>query len=161
VAERVAIVGSREGADEADVRHFVTALHVKHPDIILVSGGAPGVDIIAEQLWLSLGGKVDSYRVVASKWETQGNTMRAVQYGVEKWELGVENPRVFALIEHPSFADYKSTALYRDTLISETADRIVTFQAPRGSRGAGFTAEWGEESQPKPRYNYFAKMPCE
>lgn len=40
----VAIIGSRDGIPEATVRRFVRALAAKHPDAVVVSGGARGVD---------------------------------------------------------------------------------------------------------------------
>ena len=145
MSERVAIVGSREGVPAEVVRSFVRQLWEKHPDTILVSGGAVGVDRIAEQEWLRLGGQVESYRPVQ---------MAVDVYGVEKWELGGSSPRVYALVNDLTFENYKSAALYRDTMIAEAADRIVGFVKRGGSRGTEFTLEWGEESQPKPRYRY-------
>lgn len=148
MTECVAIVGSREGADEEAVRRFVRALHAKHPDTILLSGGAPGVDTVAEQEWLSLGGRLKSYRPTK---------VRDEHYEVEVWELGGETPMVYRLQDFPSFENYKSAALARDTLIADEADRLVGFTRRGGSRGTAFTMAWGEESQPKPRYH----IPCE
>lgn len=164
MSERVAIVGSRWGASEQDCRNFLTSLYAKHPDTIIVSGGADGIDKIAETHWMGLGGKVESYRPVSRKFEKQPDGKAHVtEWGIEKWTLGVEEPRVQQLLDHPTFADYASACLYRDTLISESSDRIVSFQGPGGSWGAGFTTEWGEESQPKPRYTFFPSTvaPCE
>ena len=152
MSERIAIVGSRQGADTEAVIQFVRALHVKHPDSVLVSGGAEGVDRIAETTWLGLGGELISYRPTKVADE---------KYVIEEWKLGGEQPQVRVMIEQPSFENYKSACLWRDHLISEEADRIVGFFAPQGSRGAEFTLSWGEESQPKPRYRYFAQVPCE
>jgi hypothetical protein len=146
--EYVAVVGSREGVDDDVVVKFVTALWKKHPNTILVSGGAKGVDERAEQTWLALGGRVLSYRP---------KKLADEHYVIEVWALGDDKPIVYILSDFPSFADYKSAAFARDTLIAETAHRIVGFQRSGGSRGTQFTMTWGEESQPKPRY----VMPCE
>ena len=152
MSEKVAIVGSRQGASYEDVLGFVTEMYARHPDTILVSGGAMGVDRIAETTWQGLGGEVLSYRPTKLADE---------KYVIEEWKLGGSEPSVRQMIEHPSFENFKSAALYRDTLISEVADRIVGFMSAMGSPGAEFTLGWGEESQPKPRYRYYAQMPCD
>jgi hypothetical protein len=134
VAERVAIVGSREGADLDHVESFVRELWNRHPGTILVSGGARGVDTVAEKLWLSFGGRVESYRPVK----------KGESWAVEKWELGGEQPRVYLLVNEPTWENYKSAATYRDILIADAADRVIAFMRSGGSRGAGFTATMGE-----------------
>lgn len=131
-AEKLAVVGSREGADLDQVALFLAELREKHPDTIVVSGGAKGVDSAAEQGWLALGGRVESYRPKQLGLES---------YGIEFWELGVPQPRVFLLANEPTFEDYASACHYRDMLIAESCDRLVVFYAPRRSRGAAFTAE--------------------
>lgn len=140
--EKVAIVGSREGADLEHVVSFVQALHAKQPDTILISGGAPGVDTTAEQAWLTLHGEVWSYR--PKKLEDYNHDP---QYGIEKWELGAA-PRVFDLISEPTWADYRSACLYRDWLIAAECERLVAFYRHGKSPGAAFTAElatnWGK-----------------
>lgn len=145
-AERVAIVGSREGANLDRVVEFVRALWAKFPDTILVSGGARGVDQMAEQTWLNLGGAVESFRPIKT----------GESWGIEKWELGGEQPRVFRLVNEPTWADFKSAAIYRDILIAERADRLVSFQAEGGSRGADFTAWMAQETYDIPTYRYYA-----
>jgi hypothetical protein len=151
VPERVAIVGSREGADLEDVRGFVIDLWHKYPDTILVSGGAKGVDKCAETTWLAAGGQVESYRPVQ---------IREGVYGIEKWELGIGQPRVYTLMNEPTWADFRSAATYRDILIAEVSDRVVSFMRDGGSRGAGFTAAMAENCYEKPTYRYFATVPC-
>jgi predicted Rossmann fold nucleotide-binding protein DprA/Smf involved in DNA uptake len=44
VSERIAVVGSRQGADLEQVERFVRALHSRQPSSLLISGGAAGVD---------------------------------------------------------------------------------------------------------------------
>jgi hypothetical protein len=143
VSEKVAVVGSREGADLGEVSEFLVELREKHPDTILISGGARGVDKHAETTWISLGGMVISLRP---------KELPNGEFGVERWELGPES-RIYVLEGEPKFMDWKSAALYRDMLISEECDRLVAFMAPGGSRGAGFTAEVAENEQ-KPTYRY-------
>lgn len=122
-------------------------LHAKYPGTVVVSGGASGVDKAAEEEWLRLGGQVESYRPVQ---------FRPDVWGIEKWELGGEQPRVFRLVNEPTWADFKSAAIYRDILIAERADRLVSFQAEGGSRGADFTAWMAQETYDIPTYRYYA-----
>lgn len=144
--ERVAIVGSRQGADLQAVRAFVIALHEKYPDTILVSGGADGVDHEAEQTWLSLGGRIVSFRVR----QIEGG------YGVEKWELGGSQPRLFLLANEPVWADYTSALFYRNLLVAEECDRLVLFHK-RGWRGGGsMAADSAKVAYEKPVYEYEA-----
>lgn len=132
---KVAVVGSREGVDLGRVHMILLDLHRKHPDAVVVSGGAGGVDTFAEQMWLKLGGKVISFRLV------KVNNPNDNEYGIQKWELGGENPMVYMLGEpHPNWADWKSAAYYRNALVAEEADRGLAFRY-RGSRGTGDTIE--------------------
>lgn len=146
MAERVAIIGSREGADLQQVENFVYALRAKYPETIVVSGGASGVDKLAEATWLSFGGDVESYRPVV---------LPNGSYGIEKWELGGERQRVFVLADEPHWENFKSAALYRDILIAEISSRVVAFFRSGYSRGAGFTKEIAE-GYGRPTYEYMA-----
>lgn len=143
--ERVAIIGSRAGADLQQVDDFVYALRSKHPGTIVVSGGASGVDKLAETTWLSFGGRVESYRPVIVR----------DSYGIEKWELGGDQQKVYVMAEEPTFENFKSAALYRDMLIAEVSDRVVAFFRSGYSRGAGFTKEIAE-GYGRPTYEYMA-----
>ena len=146
MSEHVAIVGSRRGADLEMVRSFVAELHDKHPDTVLVSGGADGVDKIAEQTWLECGGRVLSYRV---------RTIGPEEFGVEVWDLGGERPMVYPLSEAVTMADYKSALLYRDMLIAEKCDRLVVFYRRHKSPGAAWTALCAS-NEGRPVYEYEA-----
>lgn len=144
LSEKVAVVGSREGADLGAVESWLRDyLWVEHPDTILVSGGARGVDSCAEATWLELGGTVISLRPKERDPEN---------FVIERWELGSATPSVYVLEGHPTMHDYRSAALYRDILIGEMADRVVSFERPGGSRGAGFTRSWADEALDKPTY---------
>jgi len=155
LAEKVAVVGSRWGGDEEQCRHFLDSLYAKYPDTIIVSGGADGIDKIAESHWLGLGGRVISFRPVARQFERMPDGKAHVTvWGIERWQLGGKEPRVRQLSDHPTFENYKSACLYRDTLINEESDRLVSFQRRGGSRGASFTLDWRSEVDSKPRYRY-------
>lgn len=146
----VAVVGSREGADLAHVERFLRELHAKYPGARLVSGGnnsVPGqsVDFFAEQLWLSLGGAVTSFR------PTQ---IESGHWLIERWEgSGGQFRAVRRLDRHPSWADFKSAATYRDMLIAEEAEVVVAFYRSGKSRGAAFTIEAGQNEE-KPTYEF-------
>ena len=134
-SERIAIVGSRQGADLEQVERFVRALYLRQPSSLLVSGGAAGVDKHAEQTWLGLGGRVQSFRPKRNY---------AGSYAVEVWNLGGDEPSVGVLGEpHPTWADYRSAALYRDSLIAEKSDRIVAFYRRGRSHGTTVTMDFG------------------
>ena len=147
MSERIAIVGSRQGADLEQVERFVRALYLRQPSSLLISGGAAGVDKLAEQTWLSLGGRVQSYRP---------KQLETGRYGVEVWNLGDMQPSVGVLSEpHPTFADYRSACLYRNMLIAEKADRVVAFYRRNRSAGAAHTID-AARSERKPFYEYEA-----
>jgi hypothetical protein len=143
--EKVAVVGSREGADLEAVTEFVRDLYAKYPDTVIVSGGAKGVDTAAEQTWLALGGRVISFRV---------HQFDLDHYGAEVWELGGANPRVYTLVNEPTWADYVSALFYRDLLIAEACDRLVLFHKPGWRGGGGFTADSAKLAYGKPTYEY-------
>jgi hypothetical protein len=145
IPEHVAIVGSRQGADLSAVDEFVWALYQKHPDTVLVSGGAPGVDSAAEQLWLRLGGDVVSIRPRKVNDEC---------YAIEVWELG-SNPRIYDPVGEPTFHDYRSVALYRNSLIAEKADRVVAFFRRGRSHGTWVTLDFAT-AYGKPIYEFEA-----
>jgi predicted Rossmann-fold nucleotide-binding protein len=133
LSERVAIVGSRDGADLELVAKFIHALHERQPDTVLVSGGAVGVDATAEQEWLSLGGRVLSFRPV--------KLPDSDDYGVERWELGGPDPKMYRLLDQLTWATYSGACFNRDWLIAENADRLVAFFRRGRSRGTGMTLD--------------------
>jgi hypothetical protein len=144
---KVAVFGSRQGYDLDRVARWVVKLWEKQgKDTILVSGGAEGVDRMAEQTWLALGGQVKSFRPV----KTGGDLTSEDEYGIEVWELGGEHPTVSRPGNEPRFADYTSAATYRDMLIAEEADRGMAFWANK-SRGTAGTITFFEV-QGKPIY---------
>lgn len=145
LVERVAVVGSRVGADLEAVERFVTALYAKQPESILVSGGAKGVDTLAEQTWLKLGGRVLSLRPIQVALE---------EYAIQTWELGGDSPRCFIDANELTWKDYASACHYRDILIADRSDRLVAFYRKGRSRGTAFTAEIMREAYERPVYEF-------
>jgi len=133
VVDVLAIVGSRKGADLDDVRAFMHALWKKYPSTVVLSGGADGVDSTAEQTWAVLGGSV---------WSLRPKKLRD-SYCIEVWKLGAKNG--VQELPEPSFADFTSAAVYRDALIAEKADRLVSFQRRGGSAGTSITVGFAEK----------------
>lgn len=147
---QVAIVGSRKGADLNQVRHFVTELMRKHPDTILVSGGADGVDKTAETLWIELGGRVLSYRAR----EDQHDPERWV---ITEWKLGSwDRPMVRDYPGQPSFANAVSALFYRDALIAELSDKVVAFFGHYRTSGTQSTLDFAV-AEGRDTYEYFAR----
>lgn len=147
MSESVAIVGSRQGADLEQVERFVRALFDRQPSSLLISGGAAGVDKLAEQTWLSLGGRVQSFRP---------KKLESGSYDVEVWNLGDMQPSVGVLGEpHPTFARYEQACLYRNMLIAEKADRVVAFYRRFKSAGAASTIDFAYAER-TPFYEYEA-----
>lgn len=149
MAERIACVGNRKGADLRQVEDFIRSLHAQQPDSILISGGAEGVDSKAESTWFDLGGRVRSYRPAPFD---DG-------YGVEVWNYGGEADSYVLPVQEQrvKLADYRSAALYRDTLIAEDADRLVAFFR-RGivtQSGAAYTQSWARDRE-VPTYTFQA-----
>jgi SLOG family YspA-like protein len=141
--EHIAVVGNRKGADMRQVVEFIDALHRAQPDTILISGGAAGVDQMAESSWFRLGGRIRSYRPAPYD---DG-------FGVEVWNYGGGQHATAFVIpveeQRLQLASYASACIYRDTLIAEDCDRLVAFYR-RGivdSSGIAFTEAWARERE--------------
>jgi hypothetical protein len=149
MSERVAVVGNRKGADMQQVLDFMLALRARQPDSLIVSGGAAGVDQMAESTWFRLGGRIRSYR--PASWQDG--------YGIEVWNYGGSQPAEVLPVEcqQVQAADYKSAATYRDTLIAENADRLVAFYRAGMTWGSGtaFTEGWARD-RGVPTYTFVA-----
>lgn len=147
--ERVACVGNRRGADLQAVDAFIQSLHAAQPDTILISGGAQGVDMHAENVWYRLGGRVRSYRPAPFGDGT---------YGIEIWNYSAGNDTSYVLgVEHQrvSFADYKSACLYRDWMIACDVDRVAVFYGAGEIRGMQLTGSLAKDRE-IPVYDYVA-----
>lgn len=145
------MVGSRQGADLGQVELFLRELSTLHPETVIVSGGAEGVDTTAEQTWLSLGGRVKSYRPVRLP---DFNGLE--QYGTQLWSLGGDRPSAHVLIHEPSWGDYKSALFYRNMLIAEECTRMAAFHRRGLSRGTSH-AEGCAEAQGRPVFRFEAQ----
>lgn len=119
-------MGSRKHEHLEEVRSFVAALAAKHPDTVVISGGARGVDSTAEQAARTVGLPVISFRPTGTD----------ERFYIQRWQLG-EKSSITNLTE-PTFADYRSAALYRDLLIANSCDRLVAFHW-KLSAGTAFT----------------------
>lgn len=127
---KIAVFGSREGVSQETVNAYLEPRF--RPDVVLVSGGARGVDTFAEQAWIRLGGRVLSFRPVKLTDE---------EFGAQCWKLGPwpEGQAIIPLEHpHPTFRRYDDALDYRSMLVAEVADRGVAFLANR-SRGTGRT----------------------
>lgn len=137
---KVGVVGSRKGVDRERVQRFLHSLHRKYPDAIVVSGGAKGVDAWAEEEWMSLGGRVISFRVICP----QPGMFQAEELGLSPSGKGYHR------LHEPSFADRRSCLLFRNLLIVEKSDRLVSFMSVLPSPGTMFTREVAERWQKIP-----------
>lgn len=110
--ERVAIVGSRNYPDLEEVRAYVGTLPL---GTVVVSGGARGVDLAAENAAGSYGLRVVSYRPkkIEDVWRIV--RMEAEGFGLEQTEL----PEVFRT--------FAPAAYFRNGLIVDDCDRLEAF----------------------------------
>lgn len=141
---KLAVIGSREGADLEHVETFVLLLP---SGTTVVSGGANGVDSVAEQTHRSVGGSVTSFRVKRFA-DYNGEEV----YGVQRLELSDEGSSAHDLL-NVDFADYTSALWYRDMLIAQECDRLVAHMRPGGSRGSLNTCQFAENEQ-KPVFKF-------
>jgi len=143
----VAIVGSRRGVPAGVVGEFVKLLAQEEPDAIVVSGGAMGVDTCAEQTFLNLGREVISYRAARKPGKGEESWL------AEEWKLGTASPLITPL--EPTFADRTSALFYRNMLIVDLADKVVSFHAA-GSPGTAFTKGYAKD-RGKPVYEMLGR----
>jgi hypothetical protein len=87
---RIVIAGSRSGVSEQLVKDTVTDILLKHPDVIVVTGGARGVDTIAHIHADALGATTEVY---SANWGKYGNSA-----GFKRNELMVNLPDVILVV---------------------------------------------------------------
>jgi hypothetical protein len=119
--ERIAVVGAKRGVDLDKVTGFLTRLHGKSPDTVIVSGGLNGTDETAEKHWLGLGGKVLSYRPYM---------MTSDSFCVQELGLAPLCSRIqptAKIITKPTWADQDSATRWCLRLIIQRSDRVVCF----------------------------------
>lgn len=129
MGERIAIVGSRDYPDEAEVFSYVLSLA---SDDIVVSGGARGVDETAEGAARARGLAVISYRPVK-------------RHG--RWRIAKivrpDTEGVGTVLEPETFTSFGAAAYFRNGLIVAASDSVVAFwdgKSP-GTRNARELAE--------------------
>lgn len=144
--ERIAVVGSRRGADLEKVQAFLHRLHSKSPDCIVVSGGADGVDSTAETTWLGLGGRVISLRPYE---------MTPEKFIVQELRLSPLYSRLqpeVKLLTEPSWDSYAGACFWRNKLIVQRCDRLVYFMAEPPTRGTSDSID-AARAEGKPYYD--------
>lgn len=135
-------MGPRQGADTDVCSDFCHELYRQNPEIVLVSGGARGIDQVAETTWQQLGGTVWSYRIHQRAPDT---------WGIDKWAYGGGDQAVRAVLQgHPTFMDPTSALKYRSILVVEDCDRLVAFEGKLSMYGTQFTIAIAHESYHKP-----------
>lgn len=120
-AERIAVVGSRKGADLQAVEALLQRMHRRSPDCVVVSGGLSGVDETAERTWLQLGGRVISFRPYQ---------LTADSFCVQELRLSPLYSRVQPRVElhtQPTWDDFDSAQQWCLRRIICSADRVVVF----------------------------------
>ena len=123
---RVGIVGSRGWADLDRVGDYVRRLAEKHPEAVVVSGGARGVDQAAEEAARLLGLDVISFR--PRGFQIAGSR---VGYTIQTFTHGDEALRVVLdrgyRDDTSRFGSFAEAAKYRNGWIVQASDHIVVF----------------------------------
>lgn len=129
----VAIVGSRDGVHLDVVQHYVEALHEKHPAATVISGGARGVDSVAEATAWKLGHEVVSLRPVEIEPEGEGGV--TALYAIEQWLAGPNQKDSWENTEadYGTFTSFAAAASRRNHEVVKAAEVVVAFTS--GSRG--------------------------
>lgn len=115
------MIGSRKGVNLDVVREYVETMCAKHPETILISGGARGVDSVAENVALRLGHLVVSLRPFEV---TGGYRIRRLM--MHRDHAPISSPGA----EHYGFfGTFAEAAKARNTFIVEHATIVVAFTA--------------------------------
>ncbi len=135
----VAIVGSRSWPEPDRVALFVGKLSEKYPEAVVFSGGARGVDILAEQTALECGLFVVSYRCTAGKtWRVERAPGKdVVAYMVEGGDYSASNSTEVA-----------KALMRRNSWIVAPAARVVAFHDGDSSGTADSIAKAVELRKP-------------
>ena len=129
----VAVIGSRDWPDLPRVNRYVTKLAAKHPEAIIVSGGAHGVDQEAEKVALWSGLDIISYRPYEFDSIDGGKewSVETVTRGERAQALVVEKSR---RINPPTFKSFGQAAMFRNGWIVQDSEITVAFHC-NGSPG--------------------------
>jgi predicted Rossmann fold nucleotide-binding protein DprA/Smf involved in DNA uptake len=125
MSERVAIVGAREHPRLDLVREYVRSMP---PGTVVVSGGAAGVDRVAEATAVERGLRVVSYRLV------HPHGTRSF-FAIKEIEMTRDESERLQEIRLEAVYDARTALIFRNTLIA-LSDRSVVF--PDGSRGGSY-----------------------
>lgn len=129
---RIAIVGSRDFPNLNAVRARVESLPA---GTTIVSGGARGVDIIAEETALRVGLAVVSYRPLRGS--GQDWTIERLE-----WSAGASEPLRTVLIPTRKLRSFGQAAFYRNALIVSDSHEVIAFHKPPSS-GTAHSIELG------------------
>lgn len=132
------------------MKRYVTKLAAKYPEAVIVSGGARGVDQMAEKVARWSGLDWISYRPY--EYETMDGARRTTEFSIEtvtagEWaeEFVVEKAR---RINPPTFSTYGSAAMFRNTWIVQDAEVVVAFhdgRSPGTARSIRVGREFGRQ----------------
>jgi predicted Rossmann-fold nucleotide-binding protein len=114
---KIAIVGSRDGVYLDSVIAHVEAMHRRYPEAIVVSGGAKGVDRVAENSARRLGHWVLSFRPI----------MVNARFCIQRVSLVPESFEVADVEYLGEYEDFRDAAFARNTMIVKEADVVVAF----------------------------------
>jgi hypothetical protein len=146
----IAIVGSRKYPHLEDVAKLVALIGADLPDCTIVSGGADGVDKMAEQTGMQSRLGVLSYRPFKISDE---------EYGIEEWSMG-PNAYVRRMVEQPTFATYVDALFYRNILVVDFSERVVAFWN-EWSEGTKFTVGYARDrKKPVKLWTEKERLPC-
>lgn len=135
----IAIIGSRKYVHPEDVVRLIGIIAADDPSATIISGGAVGIDSIAEGAARDAGLNVRSYRV---------EKVSDLEYTITEWVYGGQGKAsVRRMIEQPTFATYVDALFFRNTLIVDRADRVVAFwnEMSEGTKfGLGYARDRGK-----------------
>lgn len=136
---KVAIVGSRDFRPLDRVEDFVMRLAEKYPDSIVISGGARGVDSIAERVAEHVGLEVLSFRPYKfdSIYDKPLWSIETLNVGERANQIAIDAHR---RINTPCFPSFGRAAFARNEWIVQSAEQVVAFWANR-SRGTAHSIE--------------------
>lgn len=128
VGPHVAIVGSRDFPELALVRDMVRKLASEHPDARVVSGGARGVDSVAEHYAVEAGLMVFSFR---PRKRDDG------RYEIELVEYANGREKRAPCTDRKTYGSFVAAAKARNRKIVQHATRVEAFTI--GSSGTAHT----------------------
>ena len=128
---RLAVIGSREFPLRGLEKLPNTLLgHWRDPrdPLVILSGGARGVDLAAERIGHSWGLEVWSFRPVPTVWDGKGSgrgyrTLVVQPDGSQTYDL----PLGVGVKDNPTFVTYRDCAMFRNSLLVRGSDKVLAF----------------------------------